>query len=50
VRHWVQNDALEKSDEVKLGYNDHGQLPLTISADPENGDDRIELTPQYLEV
>ena len=47
VCHWVRNDGLEKSDEVKLGYNDHGQLYLTISTDPENGDDQIELTPRY---
>ena len=34
--HSVQNDTVEKSDEVKLWCNDYCQLHLTMSVESEN--------------
>lgn len=48
MRHFVQNNALEKSDKVELGYYYYGQLCMTMSTVRENGDNQAKLTPQYI--
>jgi hypothetical protein len=47
MRHSVQNDTLEKSNEVELWCDDHCQLDLVMNAELENSDDQAMLTPQY---
>jgi len=50
MRHFVQNNALEKSDEgeLELGYYDYGQLCMAMSTVRKNSDDLAKLTPQYI--
>jgi hypothetical protein len=36
MRHFVQNNGLEKSDEVELGYYDYGQLYMPMSTVRKN--------------
>jgi len=42
MRRFVQNNALEKSDKVELGYYDYGQLYVTMSTVRANGDNQAK--------